>query len=360
MARLAFLIPNLKIGGAERVAMILIQGLLERGHEVDLVVMSAEGELLEHVPQGAMLFDLKAPRLRNVVRPLVAYLRMRRPAAMQVRMWPLTVMAVIASRLARVKVRLVLSDHSILSRQFGRRAARRWLGPSIRYFYPKAAVRVAISGAVADDLAKLSGLDRDRFEVIHNPIAQPPSGFVHRGGGGRHLVSIGTLKPDKNHALLLRAFRLLVDRAPATLTIVGEGSERAALERLVQELALGGSVSMPGAAIDVWPTLASADLFVLASDREGFGNVIVEAMAAGVPVVSTDTDGAREALAGGQYGTLVPRGDPSALAAAIEDALAAPADPRVLQARAGQYMPDIAVGRYQAALCGTRNDLDLR
>ena len=97
MARLAFLIANLGGGGAERVAIELIKGFIDRGHEVDLIVMRAEGELFDLLPPSVRIFDLKAERGRNVFRPLIHYLRERRPAAIQVSMWPLTVVAIIAA-----------------------------------------------------------------------------------------------------------------------------------------------------------------------------------------------------------------------------------------------------------------------
>src|SRR4030095_8305393 len=101
----------------------------------------------------------------------------------------------------------------------------------------------------------------------------------------RRVISVGTLKPQKNHALLLRAFADLHRRNRANLMIVGEGELRPMLERMIGELDIEDSVSMPGFVLDPMPYYASANLFVLSSDFEGFANVLVEAMAAGLPVV---------------------------------------------------------------------------
>ena len=133
----------------------------------------------------------------------------------------------------------------------------------------------------------------------------------------------------------------------ATLCILGEGSERTALETQVHALGLEGRVLLPGYKSDPAPYYARADLFVLSSDHEGFGNVIVEALDHGVPVVSTDCpSGPREILQEGKYGTLVPVGDVDALAQAMLATLHAPHDPAALKARARDFAVDTIADQY--------------
>jgi glycosyltransferase involved in cell wall biosynthesis len=361
MARLAFLIANLGGGGAERVAIALIRGFVERGHDVDLVVMRAEGELLPLVPQSVRIFDLKAARGRNVVRPLIHYLRNRRPAAIQASLWPLTVGAIIAAKLSRTGVKVAVSDHSTLSPQYGGSAmTMAALRASTRFFYPLADARIVVSGGSADDLARISGIPRNRFEVVYNPIPTPRHSIESNAEIERlwsenepRIIAVGTLKHQKNHDLLIRAFAKLLEKRPARLMILGEGVLRGELEALATTLGVADRLLMPGFAVDPWPYYASANLFVLSSHYEGFGNVIVEAMHAGLPIVSTDcASGPAEILDFGRFGTLVPCGDPDHLAAAMAAALDNEIDRDAQKARAAVFSPDTAVDRYLQLMLG--------
>ncbi len=165
---------------------------------------------------------------------------------------------------------------------------------SQRLAYPLADARVAVSRGLVDDLSRLSGLPPAQFQVIHNPAALgkaaeaiPPP--VELAGVNKPLIiTVGTLKQVKRHDLLIEAFARLPAELGATLCIVGEGPERSALEAKIAMLGLSRRVLLPGFAADPVPWYAKADLFVLSSDYEGFGNVIVEALEQGTPVVSTD------------------------------------------------------------------------
>lgn len=358
MPRVAFLLPDFRIGGAERVALTLIEGFVERGIEVDLVPMRGEGELLAALPNQVNVVMLGARRIRNALFPLRRYLRDRKPDAVQASMWPLTILAIIARAMAGSSARLVVSDHNNLTRQYGSSAAAvAFLKWSMRFCYPRADARVCVSSAIADELARQAGLNRRLFEVIYNPIPSPPDleGQDREAATGPRwrILSVGSLKRQKNFELLLRAFARLQVKPPARLTILGEGPLRPELERLARELGIADRVSMPGFALDTWPHYQAADLFVLSSDYEGFANVLVEAMAAGLPIVSTDCEsGPREVLDNGRHGRLIPVGDVAALATAMRDGLEEPNDPQAQRQRAWQFRPEIAVERYLKLLLG--------
>ena len=360
MARIAFLLPNLKGGGAERVALTLMQAFIDRGHEIDLVLMNASGELLAHLPSEVRVFDLKARRVRNLLRPLITYLRARRPDALQARMWPVTVMAIVARILSRSSTRIVVSDHSCLSEAFRHsRVASASLRLTVRTFYPFAAARIAVSTGVADDLARLSGLDPASWHVIHNPVPSilAPSGYAAEDDPDvwptdmARILTVGSLRRPKNHALLLRAFADLLRVRPAHLLILGEGALRPDLERLAAELDISNHVSLPGYQTDPTPYYRSADLFVLSSDFEGFGNVLVEALQAGLPIVSTDCPtGPTEILDKGRYGKLVPCNDARALAEAVVAALDETVDAAAQRCRAIEISGHHVVEDYLALL----------
>jgi glycosyltransferase involved in cell wall biosynthesis len=157
--------------------------------------------------------------------------------------------------------------------------------------------------------------------------------------------------PVKDHRTLIAAFAKLRARRSARLVIFGYGPLEAELRAYAEELGVSGSVLMPGYVNDPAACYAVADLFVLSSTTEGFGNVLIEAMAAGVPVVSTDAPhGPREILADGRYGPLVPVGDAEALASAMERTLDHPLSAADLKGRAADFAVDVIGDRYEALL----------
>ncbi len=353
-ARIAILLPDLRPGGAERLHLELAREWTRRGIGVDFVLRQARGELLAQLPPRARVVDLAAARVRATLRPLAIYLRHDPPDALLAAMWPLTCIAPLAARMAGWRGRVVVSEHSPLSIAYAPKGALHRIGmrASMRLGYPLAQARIGVSAGVADDMAMLSGLPRTRFEVIHNPAATGRfAGEASRpaqldGAGGALILSVGTLKAVKRHDLLIEAFAAL-DRPDARLYILGEGPERGRLQGLIDRLGLGGRVFLPGFQPDPLPWYAHADLFVLSSDYEGFGNVLVEALEQGVPVVSTDCPvGPREILDGGKHGTLVPVGDARALASAMQDGLARDHDREALKRRARDFSVDKAAETY--------------
>jgi len=318
--------------------------------------MRAAGELLEQVPEGARVIDLHAGQIRNVPSAFAAYLRREKPDAIIANMWPLTVAALLGHRLARSKVRIVVSDHNNLAVQYagkgGLHAAA--LRASLALTYPLAEARVGVSGGVVDGLVASSGLSRKRFTVIHNPIPAPDLSVSTdmaekswHGWRGKRIITVGRLKAQKNHALLIKSFKRLLKETEVRLMILGTGELETQTRELIAQEGLTDKVLMPGHVLDPAPFYRSADLFVLSSDYEGFGNVIVEALACGTPVVSTDCpSGPAEILQDGRFGTLVPVGDDQALTKAMIPALNTRHDRDALKRRAADFAPEIAAKKY--------------
>lgn len=344
--RIGIVLPDLRPGGAERLHANLADEWARNGITTEFVLRNAVGELLDHLPESSRVVELKAARVRNVLWPLVKYLKKNKPDAIIAAMWPLTVFAPLAARLAGYQGRVIISEHSPLSIAYGRhgRLHRLVMRASQRFCYPLADVRVAVSSGIADDLATLSGLSRVQFTVIHNPAALGRANVDAAcpeqlsGRPGPIILTVGTLKPVKRHDLLIEAFARLPASLGATLCILGEGQMREQLEHQIDRLGLQCRVLLPGFALVPGPWYAHSDLFVLSSDYEGFGNVIVEAMEYGLPVVSTDCPvGPTEILAGGQYGALVQVGDAQALSQAIFAALTQKGDQAALKLRAEDF-----------------------
>jgi len=190
---------------------------------------------------------------------------------------------------------------------------------------------------VSDDLDALAS------EPIEHPWLVP--------GPPPVVLAAGRLTAQKDFPTLLRAFARLVPERDLRLMILGEGPDRAALEAEIEALGLGDRVALLGFQANPFSYMARARLFVLSSAWEGLPGVLIQAMACGTPVVSTDCpSGPREVLEGGRLGPLVPVGDAEALARAIMQTLDAPLPAEILKARAAQYGLAPVSRRYLAAL----------
>jgi glycosyltransferase involved in cell wall biosynthesis len=233
---------------------------------------------------------------------------------------------------------------------------------AMRVLYPSADAVVAVSAGVADGLASRAGLRRDRITVIHNPIVTPEiaekaaAGLDHpwfAPGQSPVFLAAGRLTVQKDYPTLLRAFAQLRQRRAARLVILGVGELRDELAAQVSSLGLAADVEFAGFQENPFAFMRRAAAFVLSSAWEGFGNVLVEALACGTQVVSTDCpSGPAEILDGGRFGHLVQVGDASALAAAMEAALVHPLPAELLRERAQIFSIDAALDRYLPLLLG--------
>ncbi|WP_375264240.1 glycosyltransferase [Palleronia sp.] len=358
---ISIFLPDLRGGGAERIRIVLAHEFVRAGHNVEFVLMQAQGELLSEVQEYFPVQTLGCRRMRQTPMRLAGYLRERRPVALLAAMWPLSVIAP-GMRLTGYRGRVVLSEHGILSAQYDSwgRTHRAALRSSMASASRLAHARVGVSSGVAADMAALSSIPRRKIDVIYNPVSPHPipnTRITERIDAlwnvprGARIVTVGSMKPVKNHSLLLRAFAKL-KRLDASLMFVGAGAGEADLRALANELGITQQVIFAGFHPDPTPFYQTADLFVLSSDYEGFGNVIVEALATGTPVVSTDCPaGPAEILENGKYGHLVPVNDAQSLADAMHAALVEPYDPDFLKKRASDFAPAIAAKRYLELLC---------
>jgi glycosyltransferase involved in cell wall biosynthesis len=227
--------------------------------------------------------------------------------------------------------------------------------------YPAADAIVAVSDAVADDLAATAPLSRAAITAIPNWVtadlaagtgAAPEHPWL-QAGAPPVVLAVGRLHWQKDFATLIRAFAVLRGRRPARLVILGEGPERAKLDGLAAALGVAAEVHFAGFVDNPFAWMSRASVLTVTSLSEGFGNVIVEALACGLPVVSAAcAGGPREILDGGRFGRLVPVCDAQALADAMEHTICDPPDPAVLQRRAADFSLAEASGRYLDLLLG--------
>lgn len=338
-------------------AVNLANSFAQRGYAVDMVLMSATGAFLVDLRPSVRVVDLQVKRVRGALLPLARYLRQVRPTALLACMWPLTLIALLARILARVPMRVVVAEHTTWSRdEIAKTPWGRWkVGATMHYIFPGADGIVTVSKGAANDLARFANLDHNTITVIYNPVVGDTVPAVTTPllaagwctGPARKVLAVGVLASVKDYITLLSAFAQLRQSLDARLLILGEGKCRGDLEAHVKHLGIEASVFMPGFVKNPAPYYQHADVHVLSSTVEGFGNVIVEALAAGTPVVSTDCQwGPGEILDGGRFGRLVPVGDVAALAIALSEALSETHDHAALIARAQYFSIDRAVDQY--------------
>ncbi len=329
--RLALFLPTLDDGGAERVMLQLGACFADRGHVVDLVVAIPGGPMESRIPPAIRLVDLAARRTMFALPALVRYLRRERPAALLSTLEHSNILAVLAASLARTKARVVLREASVLlpaDQMHGLRPyAQRAL---MRRFYRGADAIVTVSKSVEQDLIVGLGIPPAQIRTIYNPVVAPD--LADKAAASLDdpwfqtdappvVLAVGRLASEKDFATLLRAFAEVRAQRSARLVILGEGKERAALEALARELRVDSDVRLPGYVDNPFCYMRRSAVFVLSSLFEGLPGALIQAMACGCRVISTDCPGgSREILeldASSARGALVPTQDPPRLARAI-------------------------------------------
>ena len=363
---LALFIPSLRGGGAERIILQIAEGFVQRGVDVDLIVAQAQGPYLQDIPDGVALRDLQVRRVLMGLPHLVRYLRGAQPGVMLSFMTHANLIALWARRLAGVKTRLVISERNMMS--LGNKGAAqlkyRLLPRLARRFYPWADEIIAVSCGVADDVASITHMRRERIRTIYNPIVTPRlTALVDEplehpwfaSDGAPVLLGVGRLEPQKDFGTLLKAFAQLRKRRELRLLLLGEGGQRKALEAMASNLGIANDVMMPGFVDNPFYFMRRASALVVSSAWEGLPGVLIQAMACGCPVVSTDCpSGPREILEDGRHGRLVPVGDARALAEAIAETLGHSVPTEQLVKRAQDFSQDVILGKYAEVLFGSR------
>jgi glycosyltransferase involved in cell wall biosynthesis len=330
--RVAIFLPSLEGGGAERVMCNLAYQFAECGLGVDLVLSQKTGPYLRDVPPGVGIIDLKVRRTIASIPKLVKYLRTANPYCLISALSHANITAILAHMLARSSAKLIVSEHVAPKQlQLHTESIRERLLPLlIPILYRRTDHIIAVSIGVAKQLAEF-GLRSDKVAVIYNPILndelfraaeEDVDDPWFSPGAPPVLVAAGRLVKQKDFQTLIRAFALVRSTRLVRLLILGEGQDRLELLDLGQLLGVADDVRLPGFVNNPYKYMKRASAFVLSSLFEGFPTVLVEAMACGAPVISSDcTSGPSEILEDGRWGRLVPVGDSVALAKAIQGVL---------------------------------------
>lgn len=336
-SKLAILAPLKQWGGIERKIMILCREFIAQGVHVQLLLIKG-GEIPypdEFPPEVEVIHLRSRGKLGSIFR-VARQLRRDRPDALLTAKDHSAKVALIARALYRIRVPIYVKVTNTLSQTL-RRPIKRW---TARWLYRQADRLIAISKGAAEDLVVHFGMPRENIAVIYNPALtpdiadrarQPVDHPWLRGNAPPVVMGVGRLTKQKDFHTLIDAFAQLRAQREARLIILGEGPLHESLEVHARGLGIGGDIDLPGYVWDPIPWLARADVFVLSSRYEGLGNVIIEALATGTPVVATDCpSGPTEILDGGRIGPLVSMGDAAAMAEAMARVLDDPPPPELL------------------------------
>ena len=331
--RIALLVPTLEIGGVERVFANLANGLHQCGAEVDLVVGRTGGDMGMVLEKDIRVFDLESDRMMKSVPRVARYLRARKPEAMIAAMTHSSAAAAVARAIARQKTKIVATEHNTMSQIVANTSGLKYRLMPLwsRWALNAADSIVAVSAGVANDLSTQTGIPHENLRVIYNPVITDALYSAARAavehpwfqpGEPPVILAVGRLDKQKDFPMLIHAFRLVRDRRPARLMFLGEGPDRSRIEQAIDDLDLTHDVTLPGFEHNPYRFMNRAAVFASSSQWEGFGVVLVEALALGVPVVSTNCPhGPAEILCDGKFGALVPVGDHEAMAQALLAAL---------------------------------------
>ena len=401
LPRIGIVLPDLAGGGAERVVLTLAGALLERGYPVDLILQSLRGSYRRPIPDGIRIYYRRRKRTtdpdllaycrerRIEMRPLAInlmdtcsawlflqrlrigcplnlgrirkasaiarYLREAPPQLLFAHLPVANCAAILGAEVARACIPVMASVHSNVDMNDG------YKGPNMavaRSTSPRADAVVAVSQGVARTVIDTLGVDARKTHVIYNPAVTPdidelaqlqPDHPWFSEGGPPVILGAGRLVPEKDFPTLIDAFRRIRASRPCRLVILGEGPLRPELEARIAGLGLDNWVSLPGWVENPFAFMARAALFVLSSRHEGFGNVLVEALACGCPAVSTDCpDGPSEILEDPTL--LAPVGDPEALAQVMLRTLDRPVDKATLRASAARFSVEGAIDGYETLI----------
>lgn len=335
--QLSVFLPSLLGGGAERAFVNLANSFADDGYVVDMVLASARGPYIASVSRRVRVVDLKCHRVFPCVLKLSTYLRRERPTALLSALSHSNVVAIGAHFIARVPTTLVVSERCKIVDEMRVSRKDRILLRLMQLTYHRATKVVAVSRGVAEDVEQIIGVDPQKISVIYNPVvtaelletaAESVAHPWFSAPGRPVILGAGRLSAQKDFVTLIQAFSIVRKKQPARLVILGEGEKRNELELLAHRLDVADDVWMPGFVENPFPWMRSATLFVLSSRFEGLPNVLIQAMACGTPVVSTNCPGGpAEILEKDRLGRLVPVGDAPALAAAMTASLSEPPNP---------------------------------
>jgi glycosyltransferase involved in cell wall biosynthesis len=362
--RVLLISPTLGAGGAERAIVTLLKNLDRSQFVLTLAVLDMRGEVFrDELPEDVKILDLGCHRVRNALPKLALLIWRQRPDVVWSNLGHLNLALAMIRPLLPRRVRFIGSEHTVASealRSYPLPGVWRW---AYRHFYPRFDSVACPSQNIRNDLVDNFNCPAAKAVVIHKPVdiprirrlaAEPlPKETAYETGNQAqsliHLVAAGRLAPEKGYDLLIQALALCADPR-LRLTILGEGPLRASLEHLARQYDVEGQVSFVGFQKNPYQFFARAHAFVLSSRFEGFPNVVLEALACGVPVIATPAPGGLREILDGVTGCILAESvSAPALAAAIKQWLEGGTS-RVSGDAVARFSLANAIGRYELYL----------
>lgn len=357
------LLPDLRGGGAERVFLVLAKSFAQEKIDVDLLLLKKMGPYLQDVPENIRVIPLSSGVEANLTLweivvsfiTLIKYLRQNRIDVLLSTLTRTNIFAIIAHKMSFSRCRIVIREantlhnvNSVLVRTL------------MQILYPYADQLIAISNGVRRDLLGFSRTKTGKTRVIYNPIDIKQIALLSEKSCSHSwltkkeapvIAAVGRLVPQKGFDTLINAFALVQEKMDARLIILGDGPLKSDLTKQIKHHCLEDRIELVGFKTNPFTFIRHADLLAMSSRWEGFGMVIIETLACGTNIVSTDChSGPSEILDSGKYGKLVPVDDVDAMSRAIVDLLHSPHSPSVLKERAQFFSREKIAREYMEVL----------
>lgn len=360
--KILFVLPRMVTGGVERVTLRLVEGLLEHGHECAFALRRSYGEFLPEAKALCPVYEVAAGGLHQFVPKLAQLIRSWQPSHIVTAFADVGVLTHLAIKQSGHKpywVHGVHGTHDAVTATPGIKGRLRY--QLDQYFaawvYKKAGKVVAVSDGVRADILQRFTVDASQVVTIYNPVLDE-SQFIPKSSTTGFstppkIVALGRLAREKGFDILIDAMTQVVQ--PWQLEIWGDGKEKIALQNRIKAVGLQDYIRLCGHTSQPLEILRQADVFVLSSRYEGFGLVLVEALACGCRIVSTDCPhGPREILESGRYGLLVGNENAESLAKGINATLTAreDIDTKVMQKRALDFSTSKSIAAWSTILSG--------
>lgn len=345
--KVIFLIPSLNGGGAERVFIQLLKVLDRNVFEIYLMVTNLEGPYVNEIPNDINIIDLQKTSVKRSLFSLIKEINKIKPNVIISTLFHMNLALLIISPFLIGRPRIILREANPPRFSMGGLPKGKlfiWLYSRL---YKRSDAIVAISTDVSNDIQKTLKVKKEKIRIIYNPVdisgiqKKSREKVLHKWFNEKNvpiIISVGRLVEQKDHTTLIKAFAKVRRKKLCKLLILGEGYYYTKLKKMVDNLNLSSDVEFLGFVSNPFKYIHNSDLFVLSSKWEGFGMVLIETLALGTPIVSTDClGGPHEILNNGEYGKLVPVGNDDIMADKIIEMLNNPSDKKKLISRAMDF-----------------------
>ncbi|MBN2406644.1 MAG: glycosyltransferase [Elusimicrobia bacterium] len=368
--KVIFVVNSLRPGGAEKVILLILKYLDRERFDPVLVLLQAQGSRIDEFMGDIKIYDFKKRKpffsFPGLVLRMCGVIKNENPDILVSFMGSGNTVTALAKKITGSSAKFIANVRNLILVKI-RLQGLFFLRYGIhRFVYNYADLVITNSRSAKDEMVNAFNVSEDRIKVVKNPLeidridtlsAEPP---VHPwyGEGVPIVIAAGKLKKAKGFEYLIEAFSKVVKKTECRLIILGEGGLREKLSAMIERFKLQGSIDLPGFKENVYSYIKGSEIFVLSSLWEGLPNVLLEAMACGKPVISTEySESVHELIRDGENGFIVPKEDPQALADAIcrllSDRALSERFSRENKKKSGEYRAETVVDEYAEMINGT-------